>query len=132
MEMTNLRLFLKDQKANESDKHWFGGRFRHDGGYNSGGSAYILSRSVLEQLVQVGLSKNICNSDVEGYEDQQMGICLNKLNITTGHTADEYGRLKFLPFKLETLLNPESDKQKYGWFKAFSLYPLKEVTVQQN
>jgi glycoprotein-N-acetylgalactosamine 3-beta-galactosyltransferase len=100
----NLKHYLSTLDAKED--HFVGRRFKgYDGTYfNSGGSGYVLTRSVLRKYVTEGWEK--CNPTTHtSTEDVMLARCLFRLfGIGLTDTRDEMGRERFHPFSPGTHL----------------------------
>jgi len=126
VEMTNLRLFLADLNEAESDRHYYGSSMDYIGGYNSGGAGYVMNKNVFKKLVEIGISKNVCDISAQNqdFEDTQMGVCLRRLNITMANTMDSANRLRF------SLSNPQEmiTMKVKSWFWNVSPKKWREVS----
>jgi len=65
----------------------------------SGGAGYVLSRGALDKFVNNALTDTegtVCRTkDDAGYEDVEIGKCLQNVNVTAGDSRDETGRSRF-------------------------------------
>jgi glycoprotein-N-acetylgalactosamine 3-beta-galactosyltransferase len=65
----------------------------------SGGAGYVLSRGALDKFVNHALTDtegNVCRTkDDAGFEDVEIGKCLQNVNVTAGDSRDETGRSRF-------------------------------------
>ena len=110
----NLRFMLSGY--NTSDAIWFGYKYKVivEGGYNSGGPGYVLSREALKRFAEQGLTNSsICKSDPTGAEDAEMGKCLHNLAVKSGDSRDAHGRDLFSPFNVESQLFPGEPNSGY-------------------
>ncbi|KAH8353034.1 hypothetical protein KR084_008410 [Drosophila pseudotakahashii] len=97
--MENLRAFL--YAYSPKTPVFFGDKFRAHvkEGYTSGGSAYVLSKMALHQLIRQGFSNSsICTNRNYGYEDVEIGRCLKAVGVVAGDSRDEHGLNRFIPF----------------------------------
>ena len=69
-----------------------------EGGYNSGGAAYVFSKKTLEDFYEVMKDGSKCKEKAAN-EDVEVGVCLrnSKSKTSPGDTRDEYGRETFHP-----------------------------------
>uniref|UniRef100_A0AAF5I0T0 N-acetylgalactosaminide beta-1,3-galactosyltransferase n=1 Tax=Strongyloides stercoralis TaxID=6248 RepID=A0AAF5I0T0_STRER len=99
----NLKMFLR--KKNSNKRYYFGCRLKSLGkklikGFMSGGAGYVLSRGSIEKLVTEGFrNTTLCNNINNGFEDVEMGWCLQKLNIFPSYINNEKEILSFFPSK---------------------------------
>jgi glycoprotein-N-acetylgalactosamine 3-beta-galactosyltransferase len=61
-------------------------------GYNAGGAGYVLSRRAVTLLAR--RPRGLCRQD-GGHEDVELGLCLERLGVRVGDTADSLGRSRF-------------------------------------
>ena len=101
--LENLRYFLRDYKS--SDPVYFGHHFKTivKQGYYSGGAGYVLSKEALTRFANKGRNSKICRQD-GGYEDVELGICMENLGVKTVNSSDALGRSRFHCFDPETHL----------------------------
>eukprot|EP00092_Neocalanus_flemingeri_P046355 GFUD01052125.1.p1 GENE.GFUD01052125.1~~GFUD01052125.1.p1 ORF type:complete len:358 (-),score=58.93 GFUD01052125.1:204-1277(-) len=122
----NLRHLLQDK--NTSEPIFFGHKFKPfvSQGYFSGGAGYVLSKAALTRFVEQGVhNSSICRQDNGGYEDVEMGKCMNKLEVEAGDSRDSVGRKRFFPFVPEHHLIP-GHLPKDGWYHKYIFYPDEE------
>ena len=62
----------------------------------------------------------------EGYEDVEMGICMQNLNVTAGDSRDEYGRGRFFAVVPEQMIVPDLVPKGF-WIFGYSYYPVETV-----
>ena len=67
-----------------------------------------------------------CRQDEEGYEDVEMGICMQNLNVTAGDSRDEYGRGRFFAVVPEHMIVPDLVPEGF-WIFGYSYYPVETV-----
>lgn len=93
---------------------------RYIQGYMSGGSGYVLSRESLRRFVQLGLTyPDICTTkDVEN-EDIEIGVCMEKLNVTAIDTRDSRQRGTFMPFSPYDHLVPADYPDYWYWLYRY-------------
>ena len=65
------------------------------------GAGYVLSRKALQLFIKKGVSEGHTpkckESDDDGSEDVEMGLCLEAVGVTTGDSRDNLGRGRFFP-----------------------------------
>ena len=61
---------------------------------NSGGGGYVLSKEALRRLYHHGNDPSVCRQD-DGYEDVELGGCMEKLGVKTVNCSDALGRSRF-------------------------------------
>lgn len=125
--MENLRYMLvsNDPKS----PIYFGLRFKPftKQGYMSGGAGYVLSKEALKRFVEQGLpNEKICKKEDTGAEDAEMGICLDKLNVTAGDSRDVDGSYRFFSFGPEHHLTHKKDD---FWYWSYIYYDEPPVSV---
>ena len=99
--MENLRYMLQPFSLHEPV--YFGQHFRpkvHQG-YFSGGAGYVLSKEALVRFGQreKGQGLHQCINDT-GYEDVEMGRCMESLGVVTGDSRDTFNKTRFHCFDL--------------------------------
>uniref|UniRef100_A0A6P4FL10 Glycoprotein-N-acetylgalactosamine 3-beta-galactosyltransferase 1 n=1 Tax=Drosophila rhopaloa TaxID=1041015 RepID=A0A6P4FL10_DRORH len=68
-------------------------------GYMSGGAGYVLSKMALHRLMKVGFgNSSLCSNRGYGYEDVELGRCLQGVGVVGGDSRDEHGLSRFIPF----------------------------------
>ncbi|XP_030244360.1 glycoprotein-N-acetylgalactosamine 3-beta-galactosyltransferase 1 [Drosophila navojoa] len=124
--LENMRFMLINHHADEPI--YFGCNFQaeHRGPtYMSGGAGYVLSNEAVRRLVENGIYGSQCNPDSIGTEDYEMGVCLNKLNVTAGDSRDKFNRYRFLPVGLPKMLVPGIIDKQF-WLYHYVYFVLKE------
>ena len=115
----NLRYMLQPYDATEPI--YFGCKFKYPGvsqGYMSGGAGYVLSKEALRRFVKQGLTDEtglICRSDGGGFEDVELGKCMENLDVQAGDSRDSLGHGRFFPYVPEQHLFPVQDKDFWYW-----------------
>ena len=96
--LENLRNFLS--KHDSTKPNYFGRYFTMEGGYNSGGAAYVFSKKTLADFYELMKDPEKCSPNNPN-EDVAVGVCLRNAPIKTlpGDTRDDYGRETFHPLK---------------------------------
>jgi len=62
------------------------------------GGAYVLSRAAVRRFVEQALpNKSLCLQDDTGYEDNEMGKCLQNVGVKYLDSRDQLGKYLFLP-----------------------------------
>ena len=127
----NLRYML--QPYNTTKPIYFGCKFKYPWflnlqgqGYMSGGAGYVLSKESLRRLVKQGLTDEtglMCRLDGGGFEDVELGKCMENLNVQAGDSRDSKGRGRFFPFVPEQQIFPV---QKNSWYWKYIYYPAEE------
>lgn len=123
--MENLRYLLS--RYNPDDALYLGCRFKKNSsqGYMSSGSGYVLSREAVKRLVEKTIfNKSLCTHGNEGFEEVEIGRCLENANVTPVDTRDAMGRYRFFPFNVETHIIPEKIPDS-SWFWNTIYYPYK-------
>ncbi|CAH1801155.1 unnamed protein product [Owenia fusiformis] len=124
--MENLRHFLMSYKPSEA--LYFGQYIPTNGvnglpckqGYSSGGAGYVLSREALRRMEEIGATdtKYQCSTaPVTGFEDADVGICLENLNVTLGESRDNQNHLTFHSFDPVNVLNKDEVLSEYYHYK---------------
>lgn len=68
-------------------------------GYMSGGAGYVLSKEALYRFMKFGFSNSsICSNRNYGYEDVELGRCLQAVGVVAGDSRDEHGLNRFIPY----------------------------------
>ena len=114
--MENLRYFLSDKNTQEPVFYGFLMKHVVKQGYYSGGAGYVLSREALTRLATKGNNSAICRQD-GGYEDLEMGKCLEKLGVKTSDPSDVFGRSRFHCFEPEKHLHGDVP----SWFPEWDV-----------
>ena len=125
----NLRYYLS--AYNSSEPVHFGHKFRQfvQSGYMQGGAGYILSKEALRRFAEIGYSNaTLCRTDPGGYEDVEMGYCMERLGCRGIDTRDSFGRNRFLPLQLERHLQLGLPSDQF-WFWDYIFYPVKDASV---
>ena len=55
----------------------------------------------------------------DGFEDVELGLCLENVNIKAGDTRDEEGKGRFFPLSPELLLFPNATQPSWYWQYMF-------------
>jgi len=85
-------------------------------GYMSGGAGYLLSRKAVEMLATQGLTNSsICSQSQDGYEDVEIGNCMQGLGIKPGNSRDPQGEERFLPQSPVDILNLKNDSWLFSY-----------------
>lgn len=106
----NLRFLLAAYMP--SDPIWFGYKINDTTrqGYFAGGAGYVLSRDAIVRFNEQALVKkneNFCRTTKDdGFEDVEMGKCLNSVGVMALDTRDDHGRERFFINDPETHLIP--------------------------
>ncbi|XP_069125757.1 glycoprotein-N-acetylgalactosamine 3-beta-galactosyltransferase 1-like [Argopecten irradians] len=121
--LENLRHFLETKSSDEPV--YFGHHFKTlvKQGYYSGGAGYVLSKEALRRLAAKGKDPKVCRQD-GGYEDVEIGKCMERLGVKTVNDADSMGRSRFHVF--------EPEKHLFGryedWFYLYDSNGAKKGT----
>ena len=119
----NLRLFLSTQ--NTSEPVIFGHHFKpnvNSQGYLSGGAGYVLSKEALRRFGTRPCG--FCANDT-GYEDVEMGDCMQKLGVIVGDSRDEFNRSRFHGYTPDTHM-----EGKYSdWYREMDFHGAKQVGI---
>ncbi|BFF94229.1 glycoprotein-N-acetylgalactosamine 3-beta-galactosyltransferase 1 [Drosophila madeirensis] len=116
--MENLRAFL--YAFTPTAPVYFGSKFRWHvkQGYMSGGAGYVLSKEALFRFMKYGFSNSsICSNRSYGYEDVELGRCMQAVGVVAGDSRDEQGLARFMPF---SPLHWFSDSPK--WYRPYRYY----------
>ncbi|KAG4072000.1 hypothetical protein HA402_010937 [Bradysia odoriphaga] len=120
----NLRFMLYPYAAEMPI--YFGCRFKPyvKQGYMSGGSGYVLSREAVRRFVEVAIpDKTKCRQDNDGFEDVEMGKCLETVHVVAGDSRDSVGRGRFFPISPDTQQIPiYGSGSDNVWFRKYSYY----------
>lgn len=87
---------------------------------------YVLSKEALERFItkalqdETGASCNTAND--EGYEDVEIGKCLESVGVEAGDSRDLKGKGRFSPLSAETMVMPEKI-DVHNWYWNGSYYP---------
>ena len=60
-----------------------------------------------------------------GFEDVEMGLCLESVNVTAGDTRDKEGKGRFFPLSPELLVFPNTTQP--SWYWKYMFYPSSKV-----
>lgn len=119
--MENLRYFLA--AFSPDDPLHFGYKVKDavKQGYFAGGAGYVLSREAVTRLVERAIpSAAMCRADGGGYEDVEMGKCLENVQAIAGDTRDAHGRERFFVNTPEFHLiagKPDLTRWSKKWYK---------------
>ncbi|KAH8410017.1 hypothetical protein KR009_004219 [Drosophila setifemur] len=98
--MENLRSFLNFYSSKAPV--YFGSNFLRSEaelGYMSGGAGYVFSKEALHRFMKFGFGNgSICSNRSYGYEDLELGRCMQAVGVVGGDTRDEHGLSRFIPF----------------------------------
>lgn len=112
----NLITFLESRDPAEAAYYGCHMRMTIAQGFMSGGAGYVLSRKAVEMLVKQGLTNSsVCNESEEGYEDVEMGQCMEGLGIKPGNSRDSQGGERFLPIAPSDILNLDNN----SWLHSY-------------
>ncbi|KAH8323389.1 hypothetical protein KR067_007185, partial [Drosophila pandora] len=94
-------------------------------GYMSGGAGYVLSKVALYRFMKFGFSNSsICSNRSYGYEDVELGRCLQAVGVVAGDSRDEHGLNRFIPF------SPfQSYPEPPEWYMPYPFYKLANATT---
>ncbi|CAJ0582575.1 unnamed protein product, partial [Mesorhabditis spiculigera] len=81
--------------------------------YQSGGPGYILSHAAVSKFAHHYIDDLRCPANPDGFEDYNLGRCMNALNISSTDSRDIEGRLRFLPLSPLSLFMDEIP----GWLE---------------
>ncbi|XP_017155228.1 glycoprotein-N-acetylgalactosamine 3-beta-galactosyltransferase 1 isoform X2 [Drosophila miranda] len=116
--MENLRSFL--YAFTPKAPVYFGSKFRVHvkQGYMSGGAGYVLSKEALLRFMEHGFSNSsICSNRSIGFEDVELGRCMQAVGVAAGDSRDEHGLARFMPF---SPLHWFSNSPK--WYRPYRFY----------
>ena len=86
-------------------------------------SGYVLSKNALDKFVNLALkgkgNGNCKFESDDGFEDVELGLCLENVNIKAGDTRDEEGKGRFFPLSPELLLFPNATQPSWYWQYMF-------------
>ena len=112
------------------DRHFYGFRFqgrppeRFTNEFTSGGAGYVLSRDTVKRFSQRYMSDiKFCRNN-SGYEDVDIALCLNQINVFPGESRDRLGRERFHPLNYTSMWDVPKYKK---WATNYSKFPLKKV-----
>jgi glycoprotein-N-acetylgalactosamine 3-beta-galactosyltransferase len=92
----------------------------------SGGAGYVMSKEAVIRFVEKGIpNKENCRQDSGGFEDLEIGKCLEKIGVLAGDSRDAEGRGRFFPFVPEHHLIP-GQVNKNSWYWQYIYYESKE------
>ncbi|XP_077978998.1 uncharacterized protein LOC144434421 [Glandiceps talaboti] len=125
----NVLHFLSDKDP--SQPQYYGKRLIPfvKGGYNSGGSGYILSKEALRILITQAYNNPAKCRGIEAvHEDLQTAHCLAGVGVYPGNSLDSQGRERFHHFPPDYMFVPGtfSGKGKLSWFKKYCYYQTPE------
>ncbi|XP_065564185.1 glycoprotein-N-acetylgalactosamine 3-beta-galactosyltransferase 1-like, partial [Artemia franciscana] len=120
----NLRYMLSNYSP--SKPTYFGCKYKLPGSgqvFMSGGGGYILSQEALRLFVEEGYNnKEKCSQNPRGFEDVEMGRCLENVGVKAGDSRDEFGRERFSAFPPEGEFDPAYFRKDF-WAMNYSYYP---------
>ena len=132
MVIENLKHML--QSYNTNIPWYFGSKLKPTeglhSGYMSGGAGYVLSKKALKRFVTKGLNDKtgkICRPNGEGFEDIELGKCMENLKIKMGDSRDAYGKGRFFPLVPEKHLNSGMMDEQSQWYRKNKFYNSTEV-----
>ena len=99
-------------------------------GYMSGGAGYVLSKKALKRFVTKGLNDKtgkICRPNGEGFEDIELGKCMENLRIKMGDSRDASGKGRFFPLVPEKHFNAGLMDAQSKWFRSEKFYNFEEA-----
>ncbi|XP_070564631.1 glycoprotein-N-acetylgalactosamine 3-beta-galactosyltransferase 1-like [Ptychodera flava] len=102
--LENLRNML--EREDMTQLIYYGRRLKNPNNINQshmdGGAGYVISKSVLKKLVEIGMKNaSLCSQRQRGSEDVVMSQCLERLGVSYGDSRDEYGKQRFFRFPLQ-------------------------------
>jgi glycoprotein-N-acetylgalactosamine 3-beta-galactosyltransferase len=87
-----------------------------------GGAGYVLSKAALMRFVEDGLkNKTKCREENDGFEDVEMGLCMQNLGVIAGNSRDQENKETFFSYQPEMHLDPGL-KQTQPWLEQFWYY----------
>lgn len=103
---------------NPDDPLYFGCKYAAGSlkqGYMLGGAGYVLSREAVRRFVEVALNDSaICKSKPDGAEDEEIGICLENVNVFAGDSRDAELKGRFFHFDpIHHLMQDHVDNTTY-------------------
>ncbi|XP_042893106.1 glycoprotein-N-acetylgalactosamine 3-beta-galactosyltransferase 1-like [Penaeus japonicus] len=111
--MENLRYMLS---AHDPESPVFGlqSQVATKQGSVSRDAGYVLSRSALKKFVTEAMPENEnCSGRLEGYEETEIGKCLENVGVKAVDSRDSLGRGRFFPLRPEALLGGKMPQ----WYK---------------
>ena len=98
--------------------------------FNQYSKGYVLSKEALRRFVNFALKGNVtqgvCNHKKNtGYEDVEMGLCLNSVGVNSADSRDKQGKHRFLSNTPQNWLRSENWSPAE---KSYPFYPVKKVT----
>jgi glycoprotein-N-acetylgalactosamine 3-beta-galactosyltransferase len=130
--MENLRYLLMAHSPKEPV--YYGCKFKPFAkqGYMSGGAGYVLSRAALDAFITKALPNNtLCAPGEDGFEDGEMGKCLENIGVKAGDSRDAEGQHRFFPFVPEHHLTPGHVDPDF-WFWSYTYYPMAPVRLTET
>ncbi|KQS44125.1 glycoprotein-N-acetylgalactosamine 3-beta-galactosyltransferase 1 [Drosophila erecta] len=129
----NLRHMLKTYSPNELI--YFGCKLRTRNGlvFMLASSGIVFSGAALKRFALTALTnESICSSEVKGdYFTEELGRCLNNVNVIAGDSRDEFQGHRFLPFEadlhLGSIINESLEHHTY--FLDHSYYPVTDMNL---
>ena len=88
------------------------------------------SKEALERFVTKGVNDKtgkICRLDSKGFEDVELGKCMEHLNVTFGDSRDAFGRGRFFPLVPEKHFNAGLMDAQSKWFRSEKFYNFEEA-----
>ncbi|KAH8334613.1 hypothetical protein KR059_012237, partial [Drosophila kikkawai] len=91
--MENLRAFLH---AHSPKSPVYFGNQHVKQGYKSGGGEYVLSNAALHKFMKFAFdNSSICSKLIIGYEEVELGRCLQSVGVVSGDSRDQQGLSRF-------------------------------------
>lgn len=116
--LENLRYFLYGYSTN--DPIYFGYKvdkpdvLKH--GFFLGGAGYVLSQNALHRFSEAIATNPNCRQSDKGFEDLELGKCMESVGVLAGDTRDEMKRGRFFFNSPEHHLIPgKIDKSNWYW-----------------